>query len=234
MNAKANYELKHEKLMHRAATLVGGFAGMYTVLTRFNLGSSQTVCILDMMKALLGRDTREFLLRLLGVTLYGCSVFAASYLTKRGRVDTRLISAGLCTAGFIAMGFTPEDTEAVVALYVPFIMLSFLWVVFGSMGGYASAPIFSTNNYRQTIGSVAEYFADHDKAHLDKAKYFAGTLAVFHIGAAAAYFLCGAFGTRAAFFGLIPTMLLFAAVKVPKAVKAFHTKPIHTKIMKRA
>ena len=226
MDAKA-IDIKHEKLMHRSATLVGGFAGMYTVFIIANLGSSQTVCLLDLMIALFGRDVREFLLRALGVLLYGCSVFTASFLTRRGKVDTGAISVLLLAAGFVVMGLTPTDTEPAVKLYAPFIMLSFMWVVFGSMGGYASAPIFSTNNYRQTVGSLAEYFADHDKKHLDKAKHFGGTLLVFHLGAAAAYFLCERFDEKAAFFGLVPTLLLTVAIYVPRALALLHRKPTH-------
>jgi uncharacterized membrane protein YoaK (UPF0700 family) len=105
-------------------------------------------------------------------------------------------------------------------------MMSFVWVVFGSMGEYASAPIFSTNNYRQAIGGLAEYCADHDRKHLDKAKYFGGTLLVFHIGAAAAYFACERFGTKAAFFGLLPTVFLVGAVYAPAIAAALHIKPI--------
>ena len=218
-------KMTHEKLMHRTATLVGGFAGMYTVLTRFNLGSSQTVCWLDMMAALFGRDLREFLLRFLGVVIYGATVFAAAYLTKKGKTDTRILSAAICAVCFSVLGFMPAETDHCVALYPSFIMMSFMWVVFGGMGGYASAPIFSTNNYRQAIGGLAEYVADHDKKHLDKAKHFAGTLLFFHIGAAAAYFACDKFGTSAAFFGLIPTALLAASVYAPNIAAALHIKP---------
>lgn len=219
-------KMTHEKLMHRAASLTGGFAGMYTVLTLSNLGSSQTVCWLDMMAALFGRDLREFLLRALGVAIYGASVFAAAYLTKKGRVDTRMISALLCAVCFSVLGVIPAETEHCIAVYPSFIMMAFLWVVFGNIADYASAPIFSTNNYRQAIGGIAEYCADHDKAHLDKARFFGGTLLVFHIGAAAAYFACGSFGTKAAFFGLIPTALLAAAVYVPSIAAAFGRKTL--------
>ena len=219
-------KITHERLMHRAATLVGGFAGMYTVLTRFNLGSSQTVCMLDMFAAFFGRDMREFLLRLLGITIYGAAVFTATYLTKKGKADTRIISAVLCAVCFAVLGFMPEDTDRCIALYPSFIMMAFLWVVFGSMGGYASAPIFSTNNYRQAVGGIAEYCADHDKKHLEKAKHFGGTLLMFHIGAAAAYFLCKGFGTSAAFFGLVPTAVLVCAVYAPNIAAVLHIKSL--------
>ncbi len=218
--------MTHERLMHRAATLVGGFAGMYTVMTRFNLGSSQTVCILDMMQALFGSDIREFLLRLLGVLIYGGTVFTAAYLTRKGRLDTRLISVLLCAVCFCVLGVMPADIEPCFTLYPSFIMMAFEWVVFGSMGEYASAPIFSTNNYRQAIGGLAEYCADHDRKHLDKAKYFGGTLLIFHIGAAAAYFACDRFGTKAAYFGLLPTVLLAGAVYAPTIAEALHIKPV--------
>ncbi len=221
--------MRHERAMHRAACLVGGYTAMYTILMRFNLGSSQTVNILEIMKSLLGRSFAEAFLHLLGAVIYGGSVFAAAYLKRKGRADVYSLSVFISIAGFVVMGFLPADIPSVVGLYPTFIMMSFLWVVFGGMGGYNSAPIFSTNNFRQTVGEIAEYCADGDKKHLDKAKFFAGTLAAFHIGAAAGYIGCAAAGLKASFFGVLPCMILLAAVNAPKLAAVLHLRksPAH-------
>ncbi len=214
--------MRHERAMHRASCLVGGYAAIYTVLMRMSLGSSQTVNLLEAMSSLLSKCFAQAFLFFLGTVIYGVSVFAASYLKRKGKVDVCTISTIINMVGFVVLGFLPLDIPPVVGLYPTFIMMSFTWVVFGNMGGYASAPIFSTNNFRQTIGSIAEYCADGDKKHLDKAKYFAGTLAMFHIGAAAGYAACLAAGRSAAFFGLLPCMILLAAVNAPKLAALFH------------
>lgn len=207
-----------ERYLHRAATFVGGYAAMYTVLIRLNLGSSQTVNLLNTLSALLGANKREFLLRLLGTLLFGCSVFAASYLKKKGWTGVRLLCGGLCAASFIVLGFMPVEVDHCAGLYPTFISMPFLWVTFGSACGYASAPIFSTNNYRQLIGGLAEYAASHEKASLDKAKFFGGTLVVFHIAAALSWFACTCFAEKAAFFGVIPCIALCALELAPSHV----------------
>ena len=208
----------YERLLHRCATFIGGYAAMYTVLIRFNLGSSQTVNLLDMLNSLLGHNAREFLLRLLGTLIYGCSVFAASYLSKKGWSGVRLLCGAICIAGFAVLGFMPLEIDRCVGLYPTFVTMPFLWVVYGNIGGYASAPIFSTNNYRQTIGGIAEYAASHDKKALDKAKFFGGTLAVFHLGAFLSWIACAQLSGKAAFLGMIPCLMLCALELAPGLV----------------
>ena len=220
--------VRHERAMHRAACLVGGYAAIYTVLMRMSLGSSQTVNLLEALSSLLSKCFAQAFLFFLGSVIYGASVFAASYLKQKGKADVCNISAVINIAGFVILGVLPTDIPPVVGLYPTFIMMSFMWVVFGSMGGYASAPIFSTNNFRQTVGSIAEYCADGDKKHLDKAKYFAGTLLMFHIGAAAGYAGCLAAGKYAAFFGILPCAVLLAAVNAPKLVSLVNSAKSHS------
>lgn len=198
---------EYKRFLHRAAAFIGGFVGMYTLVINLNLGSAQTVNLLDMLKSLLGHDAREFLLRLLGAALYGGAIFTAAYLAKKDK-DIKLLSMIICTIGFVVLGVLPENTDHCVALYPAFVMLPFVWVSFGEVDGFASSPIFSTNNYRQFIASLAEYCADHDKKHFVKAKVFAGTLVMFHTGAVAAYFACEYFGVKAAFLGAILCVLL--------------------------
>ena len=210
----------HERYLHRTASFIGGFAAMYTVMIRMNLGSSQTVNLLDLTHALLGRDIRQLLLRIIGVIIYGSSVFSATYLTKKGKVNTRLISAVLSITAFIIAGFLPAETDHCIALYPFFLSMSFMCVVYGNACEYASAPIFSTNNFRQTIGGIAEYLADHDKKALDKSKFYAGTLAVFTTGSIISYFTCIEFMEKAIFFGVIPCIALLAYELVPSVVSA--------------
>lgn len=221
--------MRHQRAMHRAACLVGGYAAMYTILMRLNFGSSQTVNMLEIFKALLGRSFAEAFLHFLGTVIYGASVFAAAYLKRKGRADVYTLSGSLSMVCFTVMGFLPADIPAVVGLYPTFIMMSFMWVVFGGLGGYASSPIFSTNNFRQTVGELAEYCADGDKKHLDKARFFGGTLLTFHVGAVLGYAGCMAVGLKAAFFGLIPCLILLTAVNAPKLASALGLKksPAH-------
>lgn len=223
IGSESDMDMRHEKLMHRAACLVGGYAAIYTVMTRLNFGSSQTVNLLELVKNLLGRNFAEAFLHFIGAVVYGGSVFAASYLKCKKR-DVYTISVCISAISFIVMGLLPEHLPAVVCLYPSFAAMSFMWIAFGGLCSNSSAPIFSTNNFRQVVGSVAEYCADGKREHLKKAKFYAGTLLFFHIGAFGGYIGSAAAGTKAAFFGLLPVLLLFAAVKAPKIFALFGNK----------
>ena len=154
----------------------------------------------------------------MGTALYGCSVFAASYLCKKGWSGTKLLCGALCIAGFAVLGFMPVEIDRCIGLYPTFVTMPFLWVVYGSACGYSSAPIFSTNNYRQTIGGIAEYAASHDRKALEKAKFFGGTLAAFHLGAFLSWIACSQLAGKAAFFGIIPCLALCAFELAPSLV----------------
>lgn len=224
-------DLRYERVLHRIAALIGGFAGAYTVLIRLNLGSSQTMNLLELLTGLLGKDYLQAALHFIGMLLYAGAVFTAVYLSKKGRIDMKLFSMAVNAAGFIVLGLLPADINRCVGLYPTFVMMSIQWVVFGSIGGYASSPIFSTNNLRQTVGALAEYVCDHKKEHLDKAKYFAGTLLFFHLGAVGGFFACKALGIKAAFFGIIPCAALAAVVLVSEYTKSTNDLPIEANEM---
>jgi uncharacterized membrane protein YoaK (UPF0700 family) len=135
---------------------------------------------------------------------------------KKTKIDMMLFSTALNIIGFIVMGLMPDEVNACVALYPTFVMMSVQWVVFGGLGGYNSSPIFSTNNLRQMSAAFAEYLCDRKSEHLDKAKYFAGSIFFFHLGAALGFVACKLFAVKAAYFGIIPCVLLSAMVVVPK------------------
>ena len=105
-------DLRYERVLHRIAALIGGFAGAYTVLIRLNLGSSQTMNLLEMLTGLLGKDYLQAALHFIGMLLYAGAVFTAVYLSKKGRIDMKLFSMAVNAAGFIVLGLLPADTAA--------------------------------------------------------------------------------------------------------------------------
>lgn len=94
-------DLRFERVLHRIAALIGGFAGAYTVLIRLNLGSSQTMNLLEMLTGLLGKDYLQAALHFIGMLLYAGAVFTAVYLSKKGRIDMKLFSMAVNAAGFM-------------------------------------------------------------------------------------------------------------------------------------
>ncbi len=73
--------------------------------------------------------------------------------------------------------------------------------------GYASSTIFSTNNLRQFISSLSNYFADRNKKHLKRHGSTALLLFFYHIGVALCWYFTKIFWN---FLGmaLSPSLLL--------------------------
>jgi uncharacterized membrane protein YoaK (UPF0700 family) len=196
--------------IHRIVSFIGGYAGLYTIMIRTNLGAAQTLNMLEVVKGFLGRNYAECMVHLTGAILYAGAIFGVTLLSKKSRIDMKLFSMAINTAGFIILGFLPENINSYIGLYPVFIMMSVQWLVFGGLNGYNSSPIFSTNNLRQMISAIAEYTCDHKPEQLDKAKYFGGTLICFHTGAAVGYFVCENIGIYASFLGIIPCLIVSA------------------------
>lgn len=216
----------NDRLMHRTAAFIGGYTALFTIMEHSNLGSAQTLNMLDIIRDIFGHDFLEAALRVLGVIIYASSIFGVTVLGKKTKCNLKLLSAFVNIGGFILLALIPENVDPLLSIYPAFIMMSIEWVVFGSLCGYASSPIFSTNNLRQTFSALAEYFCDHDKTHLDKAKFFGGTLIMFHLGALAGYFMCEKFSLNAALFGIIPSVFIIFLELVPKFSESSHKSKI--------
>lgn len=196
--------------LHRIVSFIGGYAGIYTIMIRTNLGAAQTLNMLEIVKTFLGRNPAECMVHLTGVMLYAGAIFGVTLLSKKSRINMKLFSMIINIIGFMILGLLPENINSYIGVYPVFIMMSVQWVVFGGLNGYNSSPIFSTNNLRQMVSAMAEYVCDHKPEQLDKAKYFGGTLISFHIGAAVGYFICESIGIYASFFGIIPCLIVSA------------------------
>lgn len=203
-------KMKSEWWLHRTAAFIGGFTGIYTVTARMNFANAQTLNLLEAVESLFGRNPAEFMIHFAGAVLYAGAIFAATILSRKSRINMRLFSMAVNICGFIVFALLPADMKIYASIYPAFIMMSVQWVVFGGLNGYNSSPIFSTNNLRQMSASFAEYLCDHKREHLDKAKYFGGTLIFFHTGAAAGYFAVKAMGTKAAYVGIVPCLIVSA------------------------
>ena len=128
-------------------------------------------------------------------------------------------------------GFLPEDMNPIIGLYPIFFAMAFQWNSFPGAYGYASSSIFSTNNTRQVVNALSEYFITHERKQLKKAWFFAGTLICFHIGVAFSWITHQFMGIRSIWLCAVP--LLFSAVLVAMELRldraektkspAFHT-----------
>lgn len=101
--------------------------------------------------------------------------------------------------------------DPVAALYPVFFVTAFQWCVFQGAKGYTSSTIFSTNNLKQTVFSITEYFIYRKEENVrkqkaEKAVVFGGMLFSFHIGVGFGYLMWLQYGIHSVWFGSIPLL----------------------------
>lgn len=189
---------KKEWYLHSNMCVVGGFCGAYAILCRMgNMGSAQTVNMIEIVCALLGRNYIDFLLRLLGCGLYMAAALLYVYLSKRTSCNMQKYSVLIDILGLVVLCLIPADCNPIIGLLPLFFMLSTQWCVFHGNSTYNSSTIFSTNNLKQFSLALGNYWLDRDPAMLAKARFFGNSILWYHIGVAIAFFACRAFEIRA-------------------------------------
>lgn len=190
-------------ILHSIMCCIGGFMGGYAVLCRGNLGSAQTLNMIELVLAIVGKNTHEFLLRGMGFLLYILGTELVVVFSKRTKINLQRYSIYVDMAGFLILAMIPAQVNTVVGILPIFFMLSTQWNVFHGVRGYNSASVFSTNNLRQVVIALTEYAFSKDRKQLDKALYYINTLFWFHINIVFSYFAIKSFGIYASLFAFI-------------------------------
>lgn len=197
--------LSSDTVMHYTMSLVGGFLAAYGVLGRCDvLGTAQTGNLIHLVLALLGRSVPEVLIRVGAAAVYALALVLTVLLPMRCGIPLKPVSVGIDCAAVVLLGLTPEGADNVLALYPMFFALAFQWNAFPGAEGYASSPIFSTNNFRQTVMAVTNYLCTREAQYAKKARFFAGTLCAFHLGVVLAWVGTTLWGLFCVWFCLIP------------------------------
>ncbi len=208
---------KADIIIHSSMCMIGGFLGAYTIINRCgNLGSAQTMNMIDIVLCIFGNNFGEFFSRLFGLIIYIFGVFLYSILVHKTKMNMRRYSIIIDMIGFAFLCFIPADANPILSIYPIFFMLSTQWSVFHGNGKYNSSTIFSTNNLRQAVLAFGDYLFVKDKALLKKSAYFANSILWFHIGVATSFFACSFFGIYAVLFCYIPAFvsLMFTFINV--------------------
>ena len=160
-----------EVLMHWLLTLVGGFMGTYAVLLHAgNFGSAQTGNIMEMAADLISMEWSKVLLRLIAFIIFGFGVVSAYLLTNYTKLNMRKLALWVDAAGLTLASLLPLD-PVLVGLYPIFFCASFQWGVYSAAGGFNSASIFTTNNYKQALLGWTQYILTKDKEFLEEGNY---------------------------------------------------------------
>lgn len=201
-----NTKEKRETAAHHAMAVVGGFMGIYALLTRSEtFGSSETSNLIYLTVAGLNGSWSSFIIRLGGTLCYIAGiVFATLFPKYLKKVDFRYISILTDATACLLLAQIPAGTEPVLALYPMFFATAVQWLAFTQAAGYNSATIFSTNNLRQCFAGLAEYIHSREEKYLRRFQFYGSTLICFHIGVIYCWFCIQAWGIKSIYMCLFP------------------------------
>ena len=205
-------ENEFELPVHFIMATFGGFLGAYAILARMRVfGSAQTANLIELVCDILGRNLEGVLTRVMALVVYGGAIALAAVLIKKVQWNLKYLAIFLDAFAILVAGFLPEDMDPVAALYPVFFVTAFQWCVFQGAKGYTSSTIFSTNNLKQTVFSITEYFIYRKEENVrkqkaEKAVVFGGTLFSFHIGVGFGYLMWLQYGIHSVWFGSIPLL----------------------------
>ena len=196
---------KYETPLHYMMAFVGGFFGVYAILSFCDLfGNAQTANMIYFVTDLLGHDFADACLRLGGVLLFMAAITLTVWLPRHSSINLQVASIFLDGAAAVLIGLFPMDIHPVLALYPFFFATAFQWNSFKGAKGFASSTLFSTNNLKQFTMAVTEVFLNKDKTHTVKAKFFGCTLLSFHVGVACSFAARSLIGPRSIWCALLP------------------------------
>ncbi len=203
-------EMRIRIAVHWMMSSVGGFIGAYTIFNRGTLfGAAQTSNMLYMTVKIFTGDTWEVFFRFLIWFVYAGGIAATVICREFFAKRIRMLSIFIDIAAIAAVGLMPVHMNNYIAVCPIAFAMMFQWDAFPGVGEYASATVFSTNNFRQTVSSLTKCWLKKDRAQLQKFRFYTGTLFFFHVGAAASYFLTEGLGLKSLWICAVP---LFASL----------------------
>lgn len=211
-----NTKERTETTAHHAMAIVGGFMGVYALMTRNStFGSSETSNLIYLTVAGLNGSWLSFAIRIGGTLCYIAGIVFATLVPKYlKKTDFRYISILVDAAACLLLAFIPAKTDEVLSLYPMFFATAVQWLAFTQAAGYNSATIFSTNNLRQCFAGLTEYLHDRDEKHWKRFLFYGGTLICFHIGVIYCWFCLQKWGLRSIYACLLPIGIgLWATVR---------------------
>ncbi|MDO4554938.1 MAG: YoaK family protein [Lachnospiraceae bacterium] len=217
---------KYETHLHFLMAGIGGYFGAYSLLNRCDLfGSAQTANLLTSVFCLANGKFYDLILRVGAMLIYGAAFAIAIILAKRSPVNVRKLSIIMSSLTAILLCFLPSDMNNLIALYPVFFITALQWSVFKGTDEFASATIFSTNNYRQAVSGFTEYFLGHEEKQLRKGRFYAFTLLSFHTGALVCCFISKHFGLKSSLFVLLPLAIAYYVVEKQEPFQAVTLHP---------
>lgn len=202
---------------HHAMAAVGGFFGVYALLTRGGtFGSSETSNLIYLLVSGLNQSWRDVLIRLGATATYIAGIaFAWLWQHSQRRLPLQRLSIAIDLAACLLLAWIPPETDPVLSLYPVFFATAVQWAAYTKAAGYNCATIFSTNNLRQFTEGATEYLCTRDREALRKLRFYGGTLLFFHLGAAWGWW-CVRQWSMIGIYGLLPLLIFPVVFQLPK------------------
>lgn len=217
---------KIQTLIHFNMALIGGFLGGYALLNHCDIfGSAQTSNLIYIAMTIVGRNTYDFLMRIISLVIY-MSGFAFTIIIPKhfAKANLKKISIIITCIVVIMIGCFNENMDDYIALFPVFFATAFQWNAFKGAEGYVSSTIFSTNNLRQFTTSFTEFLCDRDKSHLHKTRFYGLVLLSFHIGVGIAYVSSITYGFKGAWVCLLPALTALSLVFAENNIEFINLK----------
>ncbi len=209
--------IRRQRLVHYAASAIGGFWGGYTILNHTDIfGNAHTRHLIKLVLGVSHGDFRFAGFMALCFLVYcGGNVFYV-LVRRRVKISMKIVSL-MCSAAAVALiGALPFVRNDFVACYPIVFAAPIQWNAFKIADGNASSTIFSSNNVRQASILTTNFFLDRTAANAAKARFYWLTLLSFHMGVALAGVTGMLFGVNSIWFCYIPiavTVVLYCRYK---------------------
>lgn len=192
-----------EIILHSLMCSVGGLLAGYAILCRGNLGSAQTLNLIDIMLGIVGRNREEVIFRVFGAVIYILGIESYILIKEKTKINLRRYSVVTDMAGCVLLAFIPPEAEHVVGIMPLFYILSIQWSVFRGTHGHNASTVFSTNNLYQLAHAASYAVMKKSKSELIRTLYYLNTLFWFNANVVLSYFLVERFGMHTSLFAFI-------------------------------
>mgnify|MGYP001069720929 CR=1 FL=1 len=208
-----NRKLRLEAFIHYTLSFIGGYFGLYAILSRCGIfASAQTNNMISLVHDLLGGSPLDFLVRAGALFLYLLAIILTVWIPEHSPCNLKLLSIGIDCIACFTLGFFPAELNPVIGLYPIFFSMAFQWCTFKGAYGFAGSTTFSTNNLRQFTTAIIHLLTGKEKEASLKIRFYGGTLLNFHLGAAASFLMWQFFALRSIWCCLLP--LTFALLLI--------------------
>ena len=114
--------------------------------------------------------------------VFALPIFFVTYAKEHTKINVKYLALLVDVAMGFLMWLMPTNWPKVVYLYPTFFAMSLQWSSFSGSYGYAASTNFCTNNFKQTISALTEYFCNGKNEFKLKAQFYGAVLAGYYLG----------------------------------------------------